>query len=182
MVLASDIENNLKSTDLLNMDIILNPEKSPKKSKKLKGKQKPIKGKSHLDELLKTHKEKMKVENASKIQIFKQKRKRKLTPLTDAEKINEQCFQCGKVFNYKGYMEIHLRTHSKYKAFECNVCQKKFTQVSNLNLHLRTHSKEKVRWRGFEADLQLIINLPSSPSHAKSAQNSSPPPATSKST
>ena len=137
MVLATDIENNIKSSDLVNLDIILNPEKSAKKTKKVKTKQKPIKDKSHLDQLLETHKQKMKSENASKIQIFKQKRKKKL--LVE----EEQCFQCGKVFKYKGYMEIHLRTHSKYKAYECNICQKKFTQVSNLNLHLRTHSKEK---------------------------------------
>lgn len=139
MVLTTDIETNIKSSDLLNMDIILNSEKSPKKSKKLKTKQKPVKGKSHLDELLKSHKEKMKTENASKIQIFKQKRKKKMTALVEPE----QCFQCGKVFHYKGYMELHLRTHSNYKAYECAVCFKKFTQISNLNLHSRTHSKEK---------------------------------------
>lgn len=142
MVLTTDIEANIKSSDLLNMDIILNPNsKSPKRLlKKTKStKPKQIKGKSHLDDLLKTHKEKMKAENSSKIQIFKQKRKKKMQTLTEPE----QCFQCGKVFHYKGYMELHLRTHSNYKAYECNVCQKKFTQVSNLNLHVRTHTKEK---------------------------------------
>lgn len=141
MVLTpTDIEANIKSSDLLNMDIILNTDKSPKKlAKKGKSKTKAIKGKSHLDELLKSHKEKMKTENSSKIQIFKQKRKKKLAALAEPE----QCFQCGKVFHYKGYMDLHQRTHSNYKAFECNICQKKFTQVSNLNLHVRTHTKEK---------------------------------------
>lgn len=139
-MVLSGMETSLKSSDLLNMDIILeNHEKSPKKLKKVKTKVKPIKAKSQLDELLKNHKEKMKVENSSKIQIFKQKRKKKLTTLTEPE----QCFQCGKVFHYKGYMELHLRTHSNYKAFECSVCQKKFTQVSNLNLHMRIHTKER---------------------------------------
>lgn len=139
MVLTTDIEASIKSSDLLNMDIILSPDKSPKKLKKLKAKPKPSKGKSHLDDLLRNHKEKMKAENSSKIQIFKQKRKKKITALTEPE----QCFQCGKVFHYKGYMELHLRTHSNYKAYECNVCHKKFTQVSNLNLHTRSHTKEK---------------------------------------
>lgn len=139
-MVLSGMETSLKSSDLLNMDIILeNHEKSPKKLKKVKSKLKPIKAKSQLDELLKNHKEKMKVENSSKIQIFKQKRKKKLTTLTEPE----QCFQCGKVFHYKGYMELHLRTHSNYKAFECSVCQKKFTQVSNLTLHMRIHTKER---------------------------------------
>lgn len=139
-MVLSGMESSLKSSDLLNMDIILNNhEKSPKKLKKVKSKVKPIKAKSQLDELLKNHKEKMKAENSSKIQIFKQKRKKKLTSLTEPE----QCFQCGKVFHYKGYMELHLRTHSNYKAFECNICQKKFTQVSNLNLHMRIHTKER---------------------------------------
>lgn len=138
MVLSTDIDA-IKSSDLLNMDVILNSDKSPKKARKLKMKPKQFKGKSHLDDLLRSHKEKMKVENSSKIQIFKQKRKKKQLALTEPE----QCFQCGKVFHYKGYMELHLRTHSNYKAYECNVCQKKFTQASNLNLHVRTHTKEK---------------------------------------
>lgn len=138
MVLTS-MESSLKSSDLLNMDIILDNTKSPKKVKKSKIKLKGAKGKSHLDDLLKTHKEKMKTENSSKIQIFKQKRKKKLTALVEPE----QCFQCGKVFHYKGYMELHLRTHSNYKAYECQICHKKFTQVSNLNLHTRSHTKEK---------------------------------------
>lgn len=138
LVLTSDLDSNLKSSDLLNMDMILG-DKTPKKVKKMCVKAKTVKPKTHLDELLKTHKERMKVENSSKIQIFKQKRKKKLTALTEPE----QCFQCGKVFHYKGYMELHLRTHSNYKAYECTVCSKRFTQVSNLNLHLRTHSKEK---------------------------------------
>lgn len=138
--LGADIEANLKSSDLLNMDIILIPEKSPRKLKKLKGKQKPNKGKLHLDDLLKSHKEKMRAENSSKTPpIIKQKRKKKLAVLAEPE----QCCECGKTFHYKGYMELHLRTHSNYKAYECNYCQKKFTQVSNLNLHLRTHTKEK---------------------------------------
>lgn len=137
-VLASDLESNLKSSDLLNMDLILG--EKPKKLKKSPVKPKSPKGKSlQLDELLKTHKERMKVENSSKIQIFKQKRKKKSSALTEPE----QCFQCGKVFHYKGYMELHLRTHSNYKPISCNVCNKRFSQVSNLNLHLRTHSKEK---------------------------------------
>jgi uncharacterized Zn-finger protein len=135
---TSEIENNLRSGDLLNMDIILDNEKSTA-AKKIVKKSKQFKRKTQLDELLKTHKEKMKIENSSKLKIFKQKRKKKVTALSEPE----QCFQCGKVFHYKGYMELHLRTHSNYKAYECNICHKKFTQVSNLNLHTRTHTLEK---------------------------------------
>ncbi|CAG9799273.1 unnamed protein product [Chironomus riparius] len=137
VVLPSDLDSNLKSTDLLNMDMILG-EKTIKKCKKFP-KSRTDKKNSHLDQLLKTHKERMKLENSSKLQIFKQKRKKKITALSEPE----QCFQCGKVFHYKGYMELHLRTHSGYKQFECGVCAKKFTQLSNLNLHLRIHSKER---------------------------------------
>lgn len=141
MVLGpSDLDSNLKSSDLLNMDLILSEKPAIKKVKKSPAKVKSVKGKSlQLDELLKNHKERMKVENSSKINIFKQKRKKKAPALTEPE----QCFQCGKVFHYKGYMELHLRTHSNYKPISCSICQKRFTQVSNLNLHLRTHSKEK---------------------------------------
>lgn len=136
LMLSGDIEAN---NDLLNMDIILNADKSPAKTKRIKSKQKSPKLKSHLDDLLRKHKDKMKAENSSKIQIFKQKRKKKTPALNEPD----QCFQCGKVFHYKGYLELHMRTHSNYKAFECNICNKKFTQVSNLNLHIRTHTKEK---------------------------------------
>ncbi|CRK93602.1 CLUMA_CG007135, isoform A [Clunio marinus] len=143
LVLNNDIDTNIKSTDYLNIDracLDLNSGNLLKKVvKKVKAKTKPIKDKLQLDELLKTHKEKMKSENASKIQIFKQKRRKKVADLAQPE----QCFQCGKIFHYKGYMELHLRTHSNYKAYECNTCHKKFTQISNLNLHLRTHTKEK---------------------------------------
>jgi len=137
VVLPSDLDSNLKSNDLLNMDMILG-EKTTKKSKKLL-KIKTDRKNSHLDELLKNHKERMKLENSSKNQIFKQKRKKKIPTLSEPE----QCYECGKTFHYKGYMELHLRTHSGYKQFECSVCAKKFTQVSNLNLHLRIHSKER---------------------------------------
>lgn len=139
MVLTSDIESNIKSGDLLNMDIILDDDKSSNLAKRNVKKCKQLKKKAHLDDLLKTHKERMKIENSSKLKIFKQKRKKKITALSEPE----QCFQCGKVFHYKGYMELHLRTHSNYKAYECSICHKKFTQVSNLNLHHRTHTLEK---------------------------------------
>lgn len=94
MVLTSDLDSNLKSSDLLNMDLILGEKDKPKKIKKSPIKPKSLKGKSlQLDELLKNHKERMKAENSSKIQIFKQKRKKKNAALTEPE----QCFQCGKV-------------------------------------------------------------------------------------
>lgn len=145
LILPESLDESAKNdfVNISNLDLVLNDNKitkSPKKSKK--NKKKPIKLKSQLDILLKTHKEKMKIENSPKNQIFKQKRKKKLTTLTEPE----QCFECGKVFQYKGYLELHLRIHKKIKAYKCEVenCGKRFSQISNLNLHKRSHNGEKV--------------------------------------
>lgn len=122
--ILDQVKNDLVNMD--NLDLILNdnktekvtPKKKLKKSdSKVTKKSKPIKCKSKLDELLKNHKEKMREENMKFKKIFKQKRKKKLIPLREPE----QCTKCGKVFNYKGYMEIHLRSHQNLKPFECHV-------------------------------------------------------------
>lgn len=80
--------NNLKS-------------RKPKKSKALKNRE-------ELDRCLEEQREKRKKEkllnNTNELTAKKGKKNRR-----DLLKVPEQCFDCGKVFAYTGYLEIHMR-------------------------------------------------------------------------
>jgi KRAB domain-containing zinc finger protein len=143
--ISDDVKNDLVNID--NLDLILNDNKTEKlpkikankKSAKATKKSKPIKLRVQLDELLKNHKEKLKEENSKVKKIFKQKRKKKLMMLTQPD----QCSVCGKIFHYKGYLEIHMKSHQNLRPYECQYCHKKFTQSNNLTIHLRSHTGKK---------------------------------------
>jgi hypothetical protein len=67
---------------------------------------KPIKSKIQLDQLLAKHQTKLKSEKSSTVKIFKQQRRSKVKVTC---KPKESCPVCGKTFQYKGYLECHLR-------------------------------------------------------------------------
>ena len=53
------------------------------------------------------------------------------------------CSVCGKTFDKKRNLTVHLRMHLAEKPYKCLVCQKGFIQSGHLSEHLRIHSGEK---------------------------------------
>jgi len=54
------------------------------------------------------------------------------------------CELCGKHWDALSKLEIHLRSHTKFKPHVCDVCRRAFTVASNLKRHMKTvHATER---------------------------------------
>ncbi|XP_037774556.1 zinc finger protein 189-like [Penaeus monodon] len=53
------------------------------------------------------------------------------------------CEVCGKTFDNKTYIKIHMRVHTKEKPYGCEFCNKAFSRKSDQVKHKRVHTKER---------------------------------------
>ncbi|GFN98468.1 Zinc finger protein plag1 [Plakobranchus ocellatus] len=60
------------------------------------------------------------------------------------------CLVCSKVFNSKQELNVHLKTHNRYKPpvkpiskLSCPKCNKKFNSSKDIRRHMVTHTKER---------------------------------------
>ncbi|RMB99812.1 hypothetical protein DUI87_23589 [Hirundo rustica rustica] len=74
------------------------------------------------------------------------------------------CGECGKGFNQRSKLIIHLKIHTGERPYECGECGKSFSQRSHLICHQRIHTGER-RYKcgecgkGFIQRSKLIIHL-----------------------
>lgn len=53
------------------------------------------------------------------------------------------CEQCGKAFNCRSALNVHLKVHARERPYNCETCGSAFNQASHLQDHQRIHTGEK---------------------------------------
>ena len=53
-----------------------------------------------------------------------------------------KCHVCGMTFSVSGYLNGHMRVHTRDKPYKCDMCDKAFSLSGSLNKHMRIHTGE----------------------------------------
>ena len=86
-----------------------------------------------------------------------------------------KCCVCGKAFNQKNALDIHIKRHSGEKPHICQYCMAAFTQRGNLKTHIRrTHLDDDTEPTVQPDNLTSDVHQPI----AFRDQISAPPPST----
>lgn len=69
------------------------------------------------------------------------------------------CSICGKAFNQKNALQIHLKKHSGERPHRCQYCDTAFTQKGNLKTHIkRAHHADMVSSMNFKKSVAKMKN------------------------
>ena len=58
------------------------------------------------------------------------------------KKLKYQCPVCGKEYEHKCRMEVHMRDHTGERPYPCSECNEKFKRKQNLKSHMLVHTEE----------------------------------------
>jgi len=63
-------------------------------------------------------------------------------PLRNDKQKPHKCTVCDKRFTTKGYLSVHIRTHTDRKSYSCPHCEKCYNNCNSLRKHMYIHSSK----------------------------------------